>query len=124
MGFQPVNKSQALGVVLIVLLAADILLRFFGTGPVEATRISGRETDVAFHSLSSSNERLAASNQALAVAVQSLTTELRDLRLKEWAKAEEKLAEAQTKLAEILVRLPSSKDLPIQSTEAADKDSQ
>ncbi len=93
-------------VVLCLLLLADILTRWFGPTPVEATRISGRETDAAFQSLSGANEGLARANQTLAASVDRLSGELRGVQ--KWAEAEKGLAKAQEQLAKASEQLAQS----------------
>lgn len=93
------GSSSILLVVLCVLLTVDILFRVFDGGPVEATRISGRETDAAITQLSGTYNQMAAANQALSAAINRLTSELARLELDKWAKAESELAKAQDRLA-------------------------
>lgn len=99
-------SSQTVPVVLCLLLVADILTRWFGPTPVEATRISGRETDAAFQSLSGANESLARANQTLAASVDRLSGELRGVQ--KWADAEKGLAKAQEQLAKASEQLAQS----------------
>ncbi len=99
MSHQPRTAVQYILIFLCVLLSLDLGIRLFSGSPVEATRISGRETDAAFTSLSSANMNLSQSNLRLAASIDRLSTELHSLDLDKWAKSEEAVAKAQEGLA-------------------------
>lgn len=99
MSSQPQSVVQKILIVLCILLAVNLGVYLFPESPVEATRISGRETDAAFNSLSSANMNLAQSNLRLASSIDRLSSELHSLGLEKWAKSEEAVAKAQEGLA-------------------------
>ncbi len=84
---------------LCLLLATDIFLRVFDGDPVQATRITGRETDAAIHQLAGTYYQMAAANNALAASITGLNNQLARLDLERWAKAEKQLADSQELLA-------------------------
>jgi len=93
------SSSSKLLFVACLLLSADILLRWLGAVPVEATRISGRETDAAFQSLSSANYSLAQASQGLAASIERLSMALHSMELDKWVKSEGEMAKSHTALA-------------------------
>jgi cell division protein FtsB len=124
MGDKSPYRSNPLLFLFCLLLVADLVLRLADVGPVEATRISSRETDVAFTGLAGSNQALAQSNQALARSIQSLTSQLGSLNLAQWAEAEEKLSASQEKLSEASESLSGSISLLSESLKATEQVSQ
>lgn len=99
MSGRALSSSNKLLFVACLLLSIDICVRWFGAVPVEATRISGRETDAAFQNLSSANYSLAQASQGLAVSIERLSAELRSMELDKWIKSEGEMAKAQEALA-------------------------
>jgi hypothetical protein len=103
MSYRPVFQAQsAWAILVIILLAFDLSIRFWSATPVEATRISGRETDEAFHSLSGANDQLASSNQKLASSLDRLGTILQGLDIKKLSDSQTKLAESQLELVKTI----------------------
>ncbi len=99
MSGRALSSSSKLLFLACLLLSIDICLRWFGTVPVEATRISGRETDAAFQSLSSANYSLAQASQGLASSIDRLSVALHSMELDKWVKSEGEMARAQAALA-------------------------
>lgn len=111
--------SNPLVFVLCVLVALDIALRLWSGAPVEATRISGRETDQAFESLSGANQSLAAANQRLAGSVDRLASELR--AVEKWADSQKALVKAEEGLAKSSETLANSLSLAADALKAMEK---
>jgi hypothetical protein len=124
MGDKSPFRSNPLLFLFCLLLAADLTLRLVDVRPVEATRISSRETDVAFSGLANANQALAQSNQVLARSIQSLTSQLGSLNLAKWAGAEDKLSASQEKLSEASEGLSESISLLSESLKATEQVSQ
>ena len=102
------NRTDLLLTCLCILLALDIAARWFGAGPVQATRLEGRERDAALDTLSVATNAMAQANHALAESIAFLNTELHGLKLSDLAESQEKLSESQKGLGEAAILLSQS----------------
>jgi len=92
-------RKNAILFVVGLLVAIDLAVRLFGGNPVEATRISGRETDQATHDLADSNYELARSNFQLAASLEQVASFLRATGSQGLADTQNQDGEAQDSLA-------------------------
>lgn len=115
------STTKSLLTLLCVLVALDLATRWWSTPPVEATRISGRETDAAFNDLAGANQSLAQANRQLAQSIDGLTRQLYGMKLDQWVKVSGELAKANEGLAKSNEQVAQSMGGLMQSLLATDR---
>lgn len=117
----PRGSTHTILLILCGLCTLDIALRWWSVPPVEATRISGRETDAAFESLSGANQNLAQANMALAASFERLSSELRAMGLNKFVDAQKAAIEAQGKQAKAAELLAAALNTAADALKAMDR---